>query len=202
VEKGLEVPCLFMITEVSIRCQKTRRLVYGVYPRIPPIHHWSRCNTLRQVIDRPAAAKRYAPADGSSTRGGSTSVRGRVRSPHISAGSQRAYSQAVVPRSQRAIASAGTDRRTDGRTDGSRYRLMPPNGGGIITRHATLVCRQFAAEISIIGIFKLYNIMQCNHCSDNVMTRLRSGGKCQTVLEFIGLQVKNIANIGLHLCKF
>ena len=25
-----------MITEVSIRCQKTRRLVYGVYPRIPP----------------------------------------------------------------------------------------------------------------------------------------------------------------------
>jgi len=26
------------------------------------------------------------PADGSSTRGGSTSVRGRVRSPHISGG--------------------------------------------------------------------------------------------------------------------
>ena len=36
VAKGLKVPCLFMITEVSIRCQKTRRLVYGVYPRIPP----------------------------------------------------------------------------------------------------------------------------------------------------------------------
>ena len=34
--KGLKVPCLFMITEVSIRCQKTRRLVYAVYPRIPP----------------------------------------------------------------------------------------------------------------------------------------------------------------------
>ena len=37
------------------------------------------------------------PTDGSSTGGGSTSVRGRVRSPHISggrpaAGSQRAYS--------------------------------------------------------------------------------------------------------------
>jgi len=36
VAKGLKVPCLFMITEVSIRCQKSRRLVYGVYPRIPP----------------------------------------------------------------------------------------------------------------------------------------------------------------------
>ena len=36
VAKGLKVPCLFMITQVSIRCQKTRRLVYGVYPRIPP----------------------------------------------------------------------------------------------------------------------------------------------------------------------
>ena len=36
VAKGLKVPCLFMITEVCIRCQKTRRLVYGVYPRIPP----------------------------------------------------------------------------------------------------------------------------------------------------------------------
>jgi len=33
---GLKVPCLFMIAEVSIRCQKTRRLVYDVYPRIPP----------------------------------------------------------------------------------------------------------------------------------------------------------------------
>ena len=37
VAKGLKVPCLFMITEVSIRCQKNpRRLVYAVYPRIPP----------------------------------------------------------------------------------------------------------------------------------------------------------------------
>jgi len=58
------------------------------------------------------------PADSSSTRGGSKSVRGRVRSPHISggwpaAGSLRAY-------------SLGWDRRTDGQTDGSRYRLMPP----------------------------------------------------------------------------
>jgi len=36
VAKVLKVPCIFMITKVSIRCQKTRRLVYGVYPRIPP----------------------------------------------------------------------------------------------------------------------------------------------------------------------
>ena len=37
VAKGLKVPCLFMITKVSTRCQKKpRMLVYGVYPRIPP----------------------------------------------------------------------------------------------------------------------------------------------------------------------
>ena len=46
------------------------------------------CNS-KQGID-PGAVIRYAPDDGSSTvaknRGGSTSVRGRVRSPHISGG--------------------------------------------------------------------------------------------------------------------
>jgi len=62
------------------------------------------------------------PADISSTRGGSTSFRGRVCSPHMpggrpAAGSQRAY-------------SLGWDRQTDGQTDGSRYRLMPPTAGG------------------------------------------------------------------------
>jgi len=37
VAKGLKVPCLFMITEVSIRCQKPPKVgIYGVYPRIPP----------------------------------------------------------------------------------------------------------------------------------------------------------------------
>jgi len=65
----------------------------------------------KQVI-APGSARRYAPIDGSSTRGGSTSVRGRVRSPHID--SQRAYSL------------------WDRQTDGSRYRLMPMYGGGII----------------------------------------------------------------------
>ena len=35
--KGLKVPCLLIIAEVNIRCQKKpRRLVYTVYPRIPP----------------------------------------------------------------------------------------------------------------------------------------------------------------------
>jgi len=37
----------------------------------------------RKQLIAPGAAKRYAPADGSSTRGVSTSVRGRVRSPHM-----------------------------------------------------------------------------------------------------------------------
>jgi len=44
-------------------------------------------NTKQAIA--PGAARRYAchaPADGSSTRGGSTSVRGRVRSPHVSGG--------------------------------------------------------------------------------------------------------------------
>jgi len=37
VAKGLKVPCLFMITEVSIRCQKDPEVSIR---RIPPIHHW------------------------------------------------------------------------------------------------------------------------------------------------------------------
>jgi len=41
VAKGLEVPCLFMITEVSIRCQKNPGGWYTPYTRVfpPPIHH-------------------------------------------------------------------------------------------------------------------------------------------------------------------
>jgi len=38
---------------------------------------------LRQVIPRGRRDDMPPPADGSSTRGGSTSVRGRVRSPHM-----------------------------------------------------------------------------------------------------------------------
>jgi len=58
VEKGLKVPCLFMITEVSIRCQKTWRLVYGVYPRIPPQY------TTGWHLNNPSTAKsRQRPRD-------------------------------------------------------------------------------------------------------------------------------------------
>jgi len=41
VAKGLKVPCLFMITEVSIRYQKNPGGWYTPYTRVyPPIHHW------------------------------------------------------------------------------------------------------------------------------------------------------------------
>ena len=39
VAKGLKVPSLFMIAEVSIRCQKNPGGVYTPYTRV---HHWSR----------------------------------------------------------------------------------------------------------------------------------------------------------------
>jgi len=71
----------------------------------------------KQVI-APGSARRYAHPHGSSTRGGSKSVRGRVRSSHSSggrpaAGSQRGY-------------SLGWDRQTDGRIAVS---LNSPYGG-------------------------------------------------------------------------
>jgi len=41
VAKGLKVPCLIMITQVSIRCQKKPGGWYTAYTRVyPPIHHW------------------------------------------------------------------------------------------------------------------------------------------------------------------
>ena len=40
------------------------------------------CKLQAGRVIAPGAARRYAPADGSSTRGGSTYVRGRVRCPH------------------------------------------------------------------------------------------------------------------------
>ena len=70
------------------------------------------------------------PADDSLTRSGSTSVRGRVRSPHISggrpvAGSQRADSLGSCAM-QPACYSLGWDRQTDG----SQRCLMPPSYDG------------------------------------------------------------------------
>jgi len=69
------------------------------------------------------------PADGSSTRGGSTSVRGRVRSPRISGGRlwlscrqpASLQSRAAAPRDKQT--DRQTDRQTVRQTDGSRYRL-------------------------------------------------------------------------------
>ena len=42
VAKGLKVPCLFMIAEVSIRCQKNPEVGIRRIPAYtPPIHHWT-----------------------------------------------------------------------------------------------------------------------------------------------------------------
>ena len=42
VAKGLKVPCLFMITEVSIRCPKNPEVGVQRIPAYtpPPIYHW------------------------------------------------------------------------------------------------------------------------------------------------------------------
>ena len=62
-------------------------------------------NFVEMLIELSPRGRRddMPPTDGSSTRGGSTSVRGRVRSPHISG--VRLWQL-----------RSGTDRRTDGRT--------------------------------------------------------------------------------------
>jgi len=47
VAKGLKAPCLFMITDVSIRCQKNPGGWYTAYTRVyPPIHHCLSLNVL------------------------------------------------------------------------------------------------------------------------------------------------------------
>jgi len=71
------------------------------------------------------------PADGSSTRGGSTSIRGRVRSPHIfggrpAAGSQRADS--IGSCATQDATNRQTDRQTNGRITVSL--IAQPYGGG------------------------------------------------------------------------
>jgi len=81
---------------------------------------------------RPGPARRYAPADGSSTRGGFTSVPGPFRSPHISGGRLAADSQRADSRGSCATQPACCSLCWDRQTDGSRYRLMPRYGGGII----------------------------------------------------------------------
>jgi len=94
----------------GVLCGESRRRAHGTCAR-----------AALQASYRPGAARRYAPhaADGSSTRGGSTSVRGQVRSPHMPK-----LQAASVP-IPRAAERLGLGQR-DGQTDGSRYRLMPP----------------------------------------------------------------------------
>ena len=81
---------------------------------------------LYEQVIAPWAARRYAPADVSSTRGGSTSVHSPDRSAvrislvrgRPAAGSHRADNLG-------SCASLGWDRQTDGQTDGSQHRLIP-----------------------------------------------------------------------------
>jgi len=82
----------------------------------------------------PITAKtRYRPGGGETicprrwqfdpkNRGGSTSVRGRVRSPHISGG--RLWLSCRQPACY-SLGSCAIEQ-TDGRTDGSRYLIMSP----------------------------------------------------------------------------
>jgi len=83
---------------------------------------------FKQVI-APGAARRYVTAGGSSTRGGSTSVRGRVRSPHVT--KQQATS---VPTAY----GSGAMGQTDGRI---ALSLNAPYGGGYKNR-ATVPLRK------------------------------------------------------------
>jgi len=68
---------------------------------------------LLSTTYRPGDSEMICPTDGSSTRGGSTSVRGRVRSPHMAK-----LQAASVPIAYGSCAPrAGTDTRTGRRTD-------------------------------------------------------------------------------------
>ena len=74
-----------------------------------------RITTGNETRYRPGAARRYAPRrwqyDGSKNRGGSTSVRRRVRSPHISGG-RRAVAKLQAASVPIASSAAPWDRQT------------------------------------------------------------------------------------------
>jgi len=65
VAKGLKVPCLFMITEVSIRCQKNPEVGIRRIPMYTPaIHHClcsnmfiTFCSTIKVKITTPQMRK-------------------------------------------------------------------------------------------------------------------------------------------------
>ena len=121
------------------------------------------------------------PADGSLTRGGSTSVSGRVCSPHISsgrpaAGSQRANSLGSCA-SQPACYSLGCDRQMDRQTDGSQYRLMPPHGGDIALLRCvcTRILQQCVThEIKSIIRAVYISASFCCHCPHTMSIPIRT----------------------------
>ena len=98
-----------------------------VGPTVPPYpkRHLDRqfilfCRARINKLSPPGAVRRYAPADGGSTRGGSMSVRGRARSMHMA--KLQAASVPIAQGSCAPMAAAPWDRQTDMQTDGSRYR--------------------------------------------------------------------------------
>jgi len=136
-----------------------RQIFCARYPRPwlgPPLLVALRCVTsfrfygrrhnCKQVIAPRGRQDGMPLVDGSSTLCGSTSVRGRVRSPHISCGRPSAGSQRAD--------SLGCDRQREGQTDGQvavSFNAPPPTAGGIITarnRRRTLKLTKGAGGMS------------------------------------------------------
>ena len=124
-----------------------------------------------------------SPADGSSTGGGSTSIRGRVRSPNISGGRPAAGSQ----RADR-LGSCATHLGWDRQTDRSRYRLMPPpltvtcTSTIIDTSEITRNCRQAGRRMPSPA---------CPYARANVRTHRRTD-KSETLCRHLPWTVKCI----------
>jgi len=121
-----------------------------IYLCVPQPKCWGDVSPHPLIIAAPGPGGRETicshPADGSSTRGGSTSVRGRVRSPHTSGG--RRWLSCRQPACPKQLCAAvrlgqlrhGTDRRTDGRIAVS---LSVPLYGVGHNTVATLPCLYF-----------------------------------------------------------
>ena len=116
---------------------------------------------------RPGATRRYAAADSSSTSGGSTSVRGQVRSPRISGGRRWLCCRQPACLQPRPLRH-GTDR---------RYRLLPPTVG-IINLYVLLYCIvRTAARRPLQHKSPQYTTDCCIHTSDIARRQhLRSAG--------------------------
>ena len=110
--------------------------------RQPFLHPWSELGRKGQNARWPrwhivSSPIRLSASDhGSKNRGGSTSVRGRVLSPHISSGRRWLSCRQPACRLPRQLRD-GTDRQTNGEKDG-RVALFQnaPQGGCIMTASA------------------------------------------------------------------